>query len=63
MKMEVQNYLLNICIKNYLKKGVNALYFFRFDSYPYYAIEFDRFCKVVHHCGIQLSYDDIHWLG
>ncbi|CAK81396.1 unnamed protein product (macronuclear) [Paramecium tetraurelia] len=35
----------------------------RFEVYPYYAIEFDRFCKVVQYSGIQLSYDDIYQLA
>ncbi|CAD8071067.1 unnamed protein product [Paramecium primaurelia] len=35
----------------------------RFETYPYYAIEFDRFCKVVQHIGIQLSRDDIFQLA
>ncbi|CAD8086496.1 unnamed protein product [Paramecium sonneborni] len=35
----------------------------RFETYPYYAIEFDRFCKVVQHSGIQLSHDDIYQLA
>ncbi|CAD8068820.1 unnamed protein product [Paramecium primaurelia] len=35
----------------------------RFETYPYYAIEFDRFCKVVQHSGIQLSNDDIYQLA